>query len=274
MDIKHKLTTNQRNILRVLNRMDKPTYFALRDSAEIIYSLENGDYYNFTQIISHQRLGESFSFEQEFAKDLKGLEFLGLLKLLPENYNFLNFHPNEVRITEEGEKIAERLAKGRQLIFRPKGTSRTSIFVACAFGYEEIDKLFEDHLAPSCRLVGYEPIRVDIAEPTQTITELIMTSITEAECVIADLTHARPSVYFEVGYAIGLGIPILLTGRKDHYHGTDDKTRIHFDLEQYKISFWSINTDGKFVWNKGMNPKDRLAALIPNPKKSAKSKAG
>jgi nucleoside 2-deoxyribosyltransferase len=102
-----------------------------------------------------------------------------------------------------------------------------------------------------------------MSEPERTMTEAITDSITEAACVVADLTHARPSVYFEVGYAHGLGVPLLLTCRKDHHRGTEDNARVHFDLQQYRISFWERTSESAFSWDKkSMKPDKRLAALV------------
>lgn len=55
---------------------------------------------------------------------------------------------------------------------------------------------------------------------------------------------------------------MLLTCRKDHFKGVEDSLRVHFDLEQYKISFWEKAVDGKFLWVKNMSPLERLKALI------------
>ncbi len=89
-----------------------------------------------------------------------------------------------------------------------------------------------------------------------------MEGIRETACIIADLTYARPSVYFEVGYAHGLGIPLLLTCRKDHFHGKVDHARVHFDLEQFKISYWSRNAKGRFQWPAAMEPSERLSKIL------------
>jgi hypothetical protein len=101
-----------------------------------------------------------------------------------------------------------------------------------------------------------------MTEPKHSITEAILEGIAECACVIADLTFARPSVYFEVGLAHGLGIPLLLTCRLDHHKGNESDKKVHFDLEQYKISFWTKTADGEFRWPKNMTPKSRLRALL------------
>jgi hypothetical protein len=69
--------------------------------------------------------------------------------------------------------------------------------------------------------------RVDEVETNERITERILESIIKAEFVIVDLTKERPNVFWEAGFAHGLGkIPVYLAR-----HGTT----IHFDLKDYPI---------------------------------------
>lgn len=167
-----------------------------------------------------------------------------------------------INLTDEGNRIAKRIIEERRIVFRPNPIKQTTIFIACAFGYDEIDYLYETEFLAACNSLGYKPIRVDMSEPNQTITELIMDEISRAACILADLTYTRPSVYFEVGYGHGLGVPMILTAREDHYRGIEDNRRIHFDLEQYKISFWSMTAMGDLKWQKGMSPSQRLSSVL------------
>jgi hypothetical protein len=223
--------------------------------------------------VSHLALEDRPSW---FERNISGLEFLGLVELLSEpnpsyfiQQDMSSYANKNVRLTEEGQRIAQRVSEGRRLIFRPKPQERTSVFVACAFGRDDIDVLYEKHLEKACTDLGYDPVRIDMNEPPQTITESIVRGIVDAACVLADLTYARPSVYFEVGFCHGLGVPLLLTCRRDHYRSEIDTQRVHFDLEQFKISFWSCDDHGRFHWNKHMKPGERLAKIIQsrNPKK-------
>jgi hypothetical protein len=78
--------------------------------------------------------------------------------------------------------------------------------------------------AASCEITAE---RVDDVETNDRITDRILESIIKAEFVIVDLTKERPNVFFEAGYAHGLGeIPIYLARRG---------TQIHFDLKDYPI---------------------------------------
>jgi hypothetical protein len=197
------------------------------------------------------------------ATDIELFVSLGLI----QKHNTLNSFsfPQmfDVTLTEEGKRIANTLSKGRTPTLRPHSELQTSIFIASAFGYDEIDDLYHQHFKTASELLGYKTIRVDLTEPNQTITKKIMEGITDTACLLADLTYARPSVYFEVGYAVGLGVPLILTCRNDHLHGKKDEARVHFDLEQYKISFWSQDSKGNFKWaSESMTPEYRLKSVL------------
>lgn len=199
-------------------------------------------------------------------KSISFLERLGFLRIESDPAWVLN-HPLTgkdpwVQITGEGLELASKIAGNRLLIVRQRSVKRKSIFVASAFGRPDTDELYEVVLQPTCAEFGFEAVRVDLNEPETTITEAILRGIQVAECIIADLTYARPSVYFEVGFGGGLGVPLLLTCREDHQKGNIDSERVHFDLEQYKISFWERGIDGSFLWKKRMDPETRLRGLI------------
>ena len=136
-----------------------------------------------------------------------------------------------------------------------------TVFVASVIGDPTVNNLYS-HIMSVCEELGHKAVRIDLTEPESTITEAILKTIAESKAVMADLTFGRPSVYFEAGFAHGLGIPLLLTCRKDHLRGIEDHLRVHFDLEQYKISFWQSVNSGDVLWEDQMDPKTRLRALL------------
>ena len=138
------------------------------------------------------------------------------------------------------------------------------IFVASAFNHPDTDALYASVLKPACAKLGYAAFRVDMAEPPATITDSILNGINAAQAVIADLTYASQSVYFETGYAFGLGLPLLLTCRKDHMNNVRDDLKLHFDLAQFKLSTWEFDTAKRvFMWPDGFEPVKRLEQIVP-----------
>jgi hypothetical protein len=165
-------------------------------------------------------------------------------------------------LTKEGLRLAQAIADGRVPLVRPPRAEKTTIFFAGAFGHHDIDMLCDQEIEPACKQLGYPMYRVDAREPFQTIISLVLSGIQNSACVVADLTYARPSVYFEIGYAHGLGIALVLTCEDGYLQSADDILKVHFDLAQFRISLWKIDKSGKFSWPKRMNPAERLKVVL------------
>lgn len=117
-----------------------------------------------------------------------------------------------------------------------------------AFGREDCDKLYDNHVVPILREMDIEAIRVDRRQHKDDLNNYIIRMLKEADIALADLTYSRPSVYYEAGFA-ERKIPVVYTARKDHLSRSqsDDRLRIHFDLEMKKIVLWSAPDDKTFA---------------------------
>ena len=130
----------------------------------------------------------------------------------------------ELSITPRGWQHLDEHAK--PVLFSNQG------FVAMAFA-EEMRPAWIDGIAPALKESGYKPYRVDAQPHTDRIDVKIMAEIKNSRFLVADVTRQRPGVYFEAGYALGLGLPVFWTVRED------DKDNIHFDTRQYNHIVWS-----------------------------------
>lgn len=115
-------------------------------------------------------------------------------------------------------------------------------FIASAFERDDVDAIYDQCVKPTLRKLNVKPLRVDRIEHNENIDQKIIDLLEEADIAIADLTYARPSVYYEAGYAIGNGKQVVYIARKDHFHARDDDPedlfRVHFDLQMKNIIPW------------------------------------
>lgn len=144
----------------------------------------------------------------------EALEQLGLVKDHGRNGGAL------VQITAKGWQQVE--------VHRPAVDSNTA-FVAMSFG-EELRAAYERAIEPGVRAAGFKAVRIDYVEHSDLIIDRIVAGIREARFVVADLTENKAGVYFEAGFAKGLGMPVLWTGHR----GVEP----HFDVQQFNRIEW------------------------------------
>lgn len=143
-------------------------------------------------------------------------EFIGQYHFAKESYSFS-------LLFKGWEKIAQ---------FRNVRTESKQVFVAMKFGDPELDKVFEDAIVPVVELCGYHAYRIDRAQHNDKICDRIIAEIKQSAFVIADFTFHRGGVYFEAGFAKGIGIPVIWTCREDDFYN------LHFDTRQYNHIKW------------------------------------
>ena len=108
-------------------------------------------------------------------------------------------------------------------------------FVAMWFD-DSMNEAYDKGIKPAVEAAGYEPLRIDLKPDADKIDDEIMAEIRRSRFLVADFTHgvkgARGGVYFEAGFAFGLGIPIIFTCRDDMVE------ELHFDTRQYAHIVW------------------------------------
>lgn len=124
-------------------------------------------------------------------------------------------------------------------------------FVAMRIGEKDTDLMYHDLIRPTLKKMGIDARHVADVEHNENIDDKILKLLKERDFVIADLTYARPSVYYEAGYAESLGKKVVFTCRADHFKATYDskygELKVHFDLQMKNIIPWTSPGDKKFA---------------------------
>lgn len=122
------------------------------------------------------------------------------------------------------------------------------VFVAMWFDLN-LDDAWVNGFKVGIEEAGYfTATRIDLVPHNEKIDDRIIAEIRRSRLVVADFTGQRGGVYFEAGYALGLGIDVIWTCR------TDFKDSLHFDTRQYNHIIWDTPADLR------RRLSDRLAA--------------
>ena len=122
-----------------------------------------------------------------------------------------------------------------QIELQGTNTDSSQAFVAMWF-HDSTNDAYEKGIEPAIKEAGYKPLRVDRKEHVNKIDDEIIAELRRSRFLVADFTHgkdgARGGVYYEAGFAHGLGLPVIFTCRKDSM-----KT-LHFDTNHYNHIVW------------------------------------
>jgi nucleoside 2-deoxyribosyltransferase len=159
----------------------------------------------------------------------------------------------ECRLTLEGWKQVAELKKHE--------IRTNQAFVAMSFD-PILRSIYLEGIKPALTQTGYVPLRVDETEYNDKIDDRIIADIRKSSLVIADFTQHKAGVYFEAGFALGLGIPVIWICRDE------DIEKTHFDTRQYNHITWK---DAEDLQQKLIA---RIEATVPLKKGAANRKIG
>jgi nucleoside 2-deoxyribosyltransferase len=107
-------------------------------------------------------------------------------------------------------------------------------FVAMMFS-SRTNKLWANGISKGIADAGYKPFRIDKLDHNNRIDDEIIAAIRKSKFLVADFTGNRGGVYFEAGFALGLGQQVIWLCRKD------ELDKVHFDTRQYNHITWEID---------------------------------
>jgi nucleoside 2-deoxyribosyltransferase len=104
-------------------------------------------------------------------------------------------------------------------------------FVAMSFS-TETREAYESGIEPAVRDAGFTPVRIDKKEHNNEIPDEIIAEIRNCQFMVADFTGQRAGVYYEAGFAMGLGRSVIWCCRKDEIG------KLHFDTNHRNHIDW------------------------------------
>ncbi len=172
-------------------------------------------------------------------------EIIGLNGLLKESgYVYTSacdgLKPNIFRITAQGWQRIDELQK-------QESTGDTAFI---AMWYDKSTENYEKAVKETVEKTGYRPVILKDQKYNDFIMNEAISLIRKSRFVIADLTcypeeimpasnkvygGVRGGVWWEAGYAYGLGKPVIITCEDN----PQCRDRIHFDLNQYRRINWT-----------------------------------
>ena len=182
------------------------------------------------QYEAHQRV--SLNAKGEAGLIIRALEQEGLVEVIRPP----NRHPHDLFSEYHATRVSHR-GYARYQELEGKSADSSQAFVAMWFD-SSMDAVYQDAIAPAIEDAGYAPTRVDNVQHNRKIDDEIIALIRRSRFVVADFTAGNPKesrggVYYEAGFAYGLGREVIHTCRADFVEA------LHFDTRQYNHIVWS-----------------------------------
>jgi hypothetical protein len=122
-------------------------------------------------------------------------------------------------VTPQGWSEVARLSES--------GSQSAIAFVAMWFDGSR--RVFDEAIQRAVRSAGYDSIRIDRVQHVNRIDDEIIAQIRRSKFLIADFSGQRGGVYFEAGFMLGLGRPVIWLCQKPELQD------VHFDTRQYNF---------------------------------------
>jgi hypothetical protein len=155
-------------------------------------------------------------------------EALVLVELLSERRYLRADGRRAVGLSVSGLLAAEALGAAQ--------SESAQAFVAMSFD-SRLRDAWTNGFDPAIRSAGFIPLRIDAKDYVGSISDEIIAEIRRSSFVVADYTLQANGVYFEEGFALGMGLTVIPTCR------TDEVDKLHFDIKHLNTLLWKEPVD-------------------------------
>lgn len=205
--------------------------------------------FDFINLTERERISIGIISDREYCHWVLSLVDQGVIELTDEGKSFrkanaIGREPLEL-ITKYllQNNVIRLTTKGWTSVYSEKNLLNSrNAFIAMAFTDDTGQQLLGEHrdcIRQILESLSWNPVIVDEVPHNDGVMDKIIASINHSRFVIADLTYHKNGVYFEAGYAKGLGLPVILTVKKDHLD------RSHFDVKHLNLVVWENFEDLK-----------------------------
>ena len=130
--------------------------------------------------------------------------------------------------------------------FRPsrRAGAYPNVFVLMPFR-EELRSVYDDHIAPVATTKGLTCARADDLFGAESIVSEVWSCIRNAKIVIADCTGRNPNVFYEIGMAHTVGVPVILLSQS-----IDD---VPLDLRHERVIVYAYTPQGVRAFERALS---------------------
>lgn len=121
-----------------------------------------------------------------------------------------------------------------------------TVFVIMSFSKENNDVF--SAIKDECMKLQLKASRIDCTAGSGLILRRILMAIESSEFIIVDLSDERPNVYYELGYAHGVG-----NGENDILLVAKQGTQLHFDITPLSVKFYKSTEELRKIVNRNLS---------------------
>ncbi|HEY1302230.1 MAG TPA: hypothetical protein VGF24_01690 [Vicinamibacterales bacterium] len=120
------------------------------------------------------------------------------------------------------------------------------VFIVTQFS-SPYNEVYSHVIKAVCQELKLTALRADELYGPEIIIKDVVDNITKSQIVIADISPTNPNVYFEVGYALALGKPIVLLAQR-----RSADSPLPFDVSAFRVLFYDDTIGGKPKLEEGL----------------------
>lgn len=265
--IRYDIILTNDNIDKFVESINYPKSLVEKVDNVLAYFVKNTQYFGQKILIADKEILATKLFCRSVAEFDSIIEYLCSEKYLTFPARTLG-DPEEYTVTMAGIKYYQEYEKR---LINNRNISKQA-FVAMWFNSKEtadpdkfrpdMQTIYSEYISSGISDAGYKPLKIDCKEHCNDINDEMISEIRKSRFMVADLTGYRGGVYWEAGFAYGLGLDVIYTCHKKWQY-TDKELEIegiHFDLSHRNIIFWDDTEEGLNKFRKDL--KNRIEAVI------------